>query len=230
MIDTTAPTFPHVPALELALELAGIERHRWDEVRAGIPAWHPRLDGEDGGGDGDGDAGDGDAGDGAGAGDDDDDDEGDDDVTSARKAAAAANRELKKLRAERARDTEAAKKEAGKFQELYEEAKAELDKLRDEVTVGAKRSLVEAALTKAKAKNASKAAKLIDLEDVEDATDAERAVKRLVKEDPYLFDTTPTRQKRGAGGKDDEDGDEQDRKPKAGVSRLRRGLEATSGT
>lgn len=232
MIDTATIPTPTIPGLELALELAGIERHRWDEVRAGIPAWHPRLDGDDDAGDGD-DDGDDDTGTGTGSSTGDDDTDGDDDVearvTAAERAAAAANRELKKLKAEKAKDAEAAKRKAGEFESLYEEAKAELEKLRGDVAAGAKRSLVEAALTKAKAKNPAKVARLIDLEDIEDASDAERAVKRLTKEDPYLFDTTPTRQKRAAGGKDDED-ESDDRKRKPGVSRLRRGLEATSGS
>ena len=39
--------------MSLIEELLEIERPRWAEIRVGIPAWHPRCDGEgDGGGEG----------------------------------------------------------------------------------------------------------------------------------------------------------------------------------
>jgi hypothetical protein len=47
-------TTQHLPHLELINELVGIELDRWATVRAGIPAWHPRNEGDD---DGQGDAG-----------------------------------------------------------------------------------------------------------------------------------------------------------------------------
>jgi hypothetical protein len=220
---TTLIAEPELEALSLVAELAELERPAWAGVSAGIPAWHPRAEGDADADDDDEAAGS--AGStGAGADDDEDDDE--DETTNARKAAAAANREVKRLKAEQAKAAEKAKAEAGKWQELYEEAKRELEDLKGTVEREGKERHALAALAKLKAKNPARAVKLMDLDDVDDEASAERAAKRLLKSDDYLFDTTPTRQKRGAGAARDEDDD--DDQPKRPVNRLRRGLEASA--
>jgi hypothetical protein len=230
MIDPANITDVDAPeALELVLELARVQRRSWPAMLAELRASGTPLNADDDDDD------DGAAADGGATDDDDDeaaggkpagsDDDDADELTKARKAVAAANRELKALKAEKAREAESAKKNAGKFEELYNDTQAELDKLKAKVETDAKTRLAESALAKAKAKNPAKVVKLLDLDDLDDDNDAERAVKRLKKEMPELFDDAPTRQKRGGGGSNDDD--EGDR-PKRPVNRLRRGLEAAA--
>lgn len=225
----------------LVAELLGLERLTWADRFAAIPNNHPRAEepeggaagGDGSGGDGDGDgaaagSGDGD-GDGSGTGDGDGDGDGaggDDELTKARSVIARQRRELKAAADAKAKENEKALADAGKFKELYETEKARREELENEVSTGAKRTLVAAALTKAKANNPGTAVKLVELDDVEDEADAERAVAALVKSDPYLFNGKPARQKKDAGKPQDEP----DENPKTGAkpNRLRRGLEATS--
>jgi len=231
-------------------ELAELERRYWRERLDALYAAGVPLNAED---DADDDADDEDADDDADdtkrkarKSDDDDDDDGkrktrksdddDDDageLEKARRAAAAANRELRRIKAEREESETAAKKEAGKYKELYEEATAKLEKLEADVERGTKERLVTAALSAANARNPARAARLLDLDDIDDASDAERAVKKLLKSDPYLFDGKPTRQKRGGGADDEDDDDRDDRRndrdrPRRPRNRLRAGLEATA--
>jgi hypothetical protein len=240
MIDTDATTIamPVIPPgiADLIAELKTRERLEWSAISDAIPSWHPRLEGDGDDDDADDDDDDDKKKKKAAADDDDDDDkkkkaaadDDDDELERARQAAAAANRELKKIKAKAAADDAAAKKEAGKYKELYDEAQAELDKLKGEVTTSAKTRLAEAALTAAKAKNPTRAVKMLDLEEIEDQADAERAVRRLIKSDEYLFNVAKSRQKKGSPNDTDDDDDDDKKKPKRPVNRLRRGLEATS--
>lgn len=216
--------------LDLVLELAALERPAWSSralglVAAGVPTMMADDDADaSGADDAAGDSDDDDDADAAGAGDDDDDEA--DDLAAARKAAAAANRELRRLKAEQSKAADKAKADAGKWQELAEKYERELEDLRGSIDRDKRTRVAEAALRKAKAKNPAAAVRLLDLDDVEDDTSAERAVKRLQRSDAYLFDTAPSRQKRGAGGSGSDADDDTDR-PRRPVNRLRRGLEAT---
>jgi hypothetical protein len=236
---------------ELVRELGDLERAETRSLTAaglaGIPAWHPRSEGDAGDDTGDdtddksktktgddtGAADDKPKGKGKGKGDTDDDSDDASELGRARKAAAAANRELRRIRDESEKAKTDAAKAEGKWKDLYESSQAELDKLKGEVATSAKGRLVEAAAVKYHARNAAQVARLVDMADIEDEADAERAVRKLTKSDEYLFNETKTRQKRGAGGRNDDDEDDADdgrRKPKVPVNRLRRGLEAASKT
>lgn len=230
----------HDDTLDLILELAEIERPTWADGLARLRASGvPLNEGGDSEG-GDNDAGGSDDGtskddaadtdtdtdDTGQAGDDDGGDDGDDsELARARKSAAKANAELKRIKSEQDADRVKAQKEAGKWKDLYEEAQDKLDKLTERIETDSKRTLVEAALRQLKAHNPASAARMIDLADIEDEHDADRAAKALRKSDAYLFDKSPTRQKRGAGSDADDDDDSGTQtKTKNQPSRLRRGL------
>ncbi len=161
---------------------------------------------------------------------DEDDADDDDPLVRARAALAATNKENKRLKREQADAATAAKKEAGKWQELYKDEKARADKLEADKEETDRKTLAVAALDRLKCKNSARYVKLLDLDDVEDDAGAERAAKKLLKSDPDLFGKATTRQKRGAGAKNDDDDDEttDDKKtPKKPVNRLRAGLAKT---
>jgi hypothetical protein len=245
-MSTVYAITPSPENLELALELAELTRPTWARVSAGIPAGTPRLEGESDAGDAgdEGESGDdaGTEGAGGGKGDDDDGDadDADDPVATARKAAAAANAELRDMkRAQAERDRKAAE-QSGKWEDLYKQEKARADKLEEEAQTGARERLAMAALAELRCKNPGRYLRLMDLDKVEDEADALRAARNLRKSDPDLFRTAATRQKRNGGNADDADDDDageeeerdeprrrtqQQRQP---VNRLRRGLEKTT--
>lgn len=239
-MQTATPIYaysdPAAELLELGLELADLERPTWQEVSAGIPAWHPRLEDppedddtedetEDDDDEDDEDKKDDKAGKGKkGKKDDDTDDR----LTAAEKAAAAANRELRKLKSEREAADRKAKEEAGKWEDLYTEAKAELDKLKAEAEEGKVRGYVESALRDLNAKHPDRYVRLVDLDDVEDKASATRAVARLKREDPSLFNDPKSRQKKGAGERDDEDDDDDDTARKDRVAKKRKRADWTA--
>lgn len=222
--------------LDLILELADLERPLWpaaiDELRhSGVPLAIGDDDGGDDGGDDDAgnQGGDDDDTDDSEDGADDDDDDDDSELARARKSAAKAHAEVKRLKAEKDAEKADALKKAGKFEDLYNDVKEKYEALLEKVEGDAKRNLIVAALTGLKAHNPVTAARSIDLDEIEDADDAARAAKALKKSDPYLFDKAPTRQKRAAGGSSDDDdagdddGDKNKNKPQ--LSRLRKGLQ-----
>jgi hypothetical protein len=186
--------------LELVEELAVLERATWAEVSAAIPAWHPRLEGDDDDDAGKGDDDD-DAAKGKGKSDDDDDaGKGDDDekgkgksledrLEAAERAAQAANKELRRRKSEEDERDRKSKEEAGKFKDLYEETKRELDELKGEVSKGKVRNLGVEALRGLSCKDPERYVRLLDLDDVDDKTSAERAARKLKREDASLFGT-----------------------------------------
>jgi hypothetical protein len=235
-MHTLSTIHTRADVLKDVLELVELERPAWKARSRAIPAWHPRAE----------DPPEPDPKDDPKADPPKDDPkadppEEDEAVTAAkaeaeaaRKAAAAANREVKRLKDAQAETERKAKAEAGDFKALYEEEKARADKLEADTASAATKALVRSALGTAKAHNVETAlATLVGngaLEGVSDEADAERIVKRLAKSDEYLFAKATTRQKRGAGGTREEEDPDDPKRPKAPVNRLRRGLEATAGT
>lgn len=199
-------------------------------------------DGGDGGGSGSGDRASGGDDDGdSGDGDDDDGDSGDSELDRARKAAAKASRELRDIKRQREQEETKAAAEAGRYKELYEKEKARADQLEADAEKTTRSNLARAGLTVVgvKPERIDAALRLMDTEDLEDKRDAETAAKRLKRDYPEFF-ADRQRSKRGGGRNDDDDDrsddrDDDDRDDRRrsrdrqpGVSRLRRGLEATS--
>jgi hypothetical protein len=173
----------------------------WDEVRAGIPDWHPRMDGEE-----DDDA------DFEPIEDDDDDtsnnhEEDDDDqyvrvprsqldehnrlkreAAEAQKAARAAQREAKRQR-------EREQRESGQYDELLAEkdeevlaAAARAEAAEWQLEQFQRTNRITGAATRLGFKDPGDAVRFLDDDDTEDEVSTERALKRLAREKPYLID------------------------------------------
>lgn len=228
---------PH-SAEELARISARLNARPWALVRAGIPAWHPRLDGDD---DDDSAAGKGGKGDDADRDDDadtdrdrdrgrgdrdrdrsrdrgrsDDDDQDDDDDDRSAAGFARLRRENAELKRKQTEAERKSREESGKFEELYSEQKNETDRLTgrvDELELDLE--VVYIAIEEG-ATNPRRVVRLMradGLLDNVDRAEAKRAVNRFKREEGDLFGRSTRRQSRSSSrDRDDDDRDtERDR-------------------
>lgn len=109
-----------------------------------------------------------------------------------------AKEELEALKAEQAENARKAQEEQGKYKELYEQAKAELDAKGKEILQVKKIDAIKTALRNSNAKNPDVAIKLLDLDKVAlledgnvDLNTITSQVKTLQETDAYLFGSEP---------------------------------------